>query len=248
MQKTKLLLGVIIALVVTFIGLVIFQQEILADFIRPVILPLVTVYYCLNGNCRKNYFFYFLLFYSIAEFVGIFDYYASISDLVNDLLYFGCNLLYIIAYIFLMLEVIKTMNIFEVLNRFALHIIILVALDIYCIMLVSDVAIKSGSLETIYDHILEFVYNAVIMFLLTVTLINYLARDSKKAMNLLLGALCIVFSEVIQVAYFYVSEINILGIIYNVLLVLAFLFFIIQTKISYAENNLYEHPGKKVEA
>lgn len=247
MQKTKFLLGVIIALVVTFIGLRIFQQEMIADYIRPVILPLVAVYYCMTGNCKKSNLFYFLVFYAIAELLGIFYYYATISELVDNIMYFGCNSLYIIAYIFLMLEVMKSMNITEIINRFAVHIIILVALDIYCIILVSDVAIKSDNLVTIYDHALEFIYNAVIMFLLTVTLINYLARDSKKAMNLLLGALCIVFSEVIQVAYYYVSEINILSVIYSVLLVLAFLFFIIQTKMSYAESSLYEQQVKNVE-
>ena len=59
-------------------------------------------------------------------------------------------------------------------------------------------------------------------------------------MNLLLGALCIVFSEVIQVAYFYVSDLNVLNVAFSILLVLAFSFFYIQSNLSYQERESYE--------
>ena len=78
------------------------------------------------------------------------------------------------------------------------------------------------------------------MLLLSIALVNYISRDSKKAMNLLIGALCIVFSEVIQVAYFYVSEKIILGVVYSVLLVLAFTLFYIQSSMSYSKSKKYE--------
>jgi TRAP-type C4-dicarboxylate transport system permease small subunit len=77
------------------------------------------------------------------------------------------------------------------------------------------------------------------MLLLTVTLINYINRDSKKAMNLLLGSLCIVFSEVMQVAYFYVSDKNIINVTYSVLLIFAFCFFYIQAGMNYSRNEAY---------
>ncbi len=85
------------------------------------------------------------------------------------------------------------------------------------------------------------------MLLLTVTVINYMNRHTKKAMNLLVGAICIVFSEVIQVAYYYVSNENILSVMYSVLLVFAFFFFYLQSGMSYAEEKVYE-PLKKLEA
>lgn len=248
MQKIKLLLGAIIAIVIAYVGFIIFQQDFLADIFRPMILPLVTVYYCMNGGCKRDNFFYFLLFYSLSELLGVFYYYATVSAVVDNIMYFGCNLLYVAAYMFLILEVIKSMNIVQVVNRFAIHIIILIILDIYCVILVSDVAIKSENLVTIYDSVLEYFYNCVIMILLSVALINYLSRDSKKAMNILLGSLFIVFSEVIQVAYFYVSDINILGVIYVILLIIAFFFLIIQSKMSYEESSLYQRSINKVEA
>lgn len=250
MQKTKILLGVLATLVIAFIGLRIFKQDAIADYIRPIILPLVTVYYILKGYNRRGYFFLFLSVYAFAELFGFFNHMAEESELIDNLLYFGCNSLYILAYIFLIMEVFQSMELSKIFNRFTVHIVILLLLDIYCVVLVSEVAIKSENLVTIYDHIIEITYNAVIMIMLTVCLINYLYRDSKKAMNLLLGALCIVFSEVFQVAYFYVAEITLLSIAYSVLLVIAFTFFYIQANMSYEDDEIlaHHHPVEEAQA
>lgn len=247
MQKAKILLGVIIALVIASIGLRVFRQEGMADSMQSLIVPALALYYCANRHCKKKSFFYFLLLFGFADLLGIFYYNVYISDAVDSIFYFVCNLLYISAYLVLIFEVIRSLNVAQILSKFTVHIIILLVLDIYCVMLVSDVAIKSDELWNIYEHILEFVYNAVIMILLTVTLINYLNKDSKKAMNLLLGSLCIVFSEVIQVAYYYVSDISILGIAYSVLLLLAFFFFYLQATMEVEDLSIPESdPVNKV--
>lgn len=239
MNLSKFLSGIIIVLTVSFVGLQIFQQELSAPFVRGLILPLLTVLYCISGKSKSNYFFYFLLFYSFSEFSNVFSYFAYYSITVDYTLYYGGNLCYIIAYIFLILEVLKSINYKSVIKRFPVHIIILLILDIYSVYLVSEIAVKSDYLTGMLDYTIEVVYNIVVMLLLTVTLINYISRDSKKAMNLLLGALCIVFSEVMQVAYFYVSDKNILNVTYSVLLIFAFCFFYIQSNMSYSRNEAY---------
>ncbi|PTM07731.1 MAG: hypothetical protein DA407_09980 [Bacteroidetes bacterium] len=239
MQRSILLSGIIIALTISFIGFQIFQLDLVGAFVRGLILPLLTVLYCISGKSKSNYFFYFLIFYSISEFSGVFSYFAYYSVVVDYLLYYVGNLSYITAYIFLILEVLKSINLKTVLSRFPVHIIILLVLDIYSVYLVSEIAVKSDYLTGMLDYFIEIFYNIVIMLLLTVTLINYISRDSKKAMNLLLGALCIVFSEIIQVAYFYVSDKNILNVTYSVLLVFAFCFFYIQAGMSYSRNAAY---------
>jgi hypothetical protein len=239
MQKSKLLSGIIIALTISFIGFQIFQLDLIGGIVRGLILPLLTVLYCVSGKSKSNYFFYFLIFYSISEFLGVFSYFAYYSVVVDNTIYYLGNLSYITAYVFLILEVLKSINIKSVINRFPVHIIILLVLDIYSVYLVSEIAVKSDYLSGILDYTIEIVYNIVVMFLLTVTLINYISRDSKKAMNLLLGALCVVFSEVMQVAYFYVSDKNILNVTYSVLLIFAFCFFYIQSNMSYSRNEAY---------
>ncbi len=240
MFTRKLLLIFIIVLTIVFIGLQRFKLQVVADYVRPVILPLLALLYYLAKKEKSNNFFYFLLFYSIGEISSLFSYYAQYSYFMNDLLYYGGNTLFITAYVFLILEILKPMNIKKIFNRFTTYILILAALDIYSIILVTDIAIKSDLLSGVFDYLTEIIYNSVIMLLLTVTLINYISSHTKKAMNLLLGALCIVFSEVIQVAYYYVSEQNVLSVVYSVLLVLAFTFFYIQTNLSYADSEVYE--------
>ncbi|RMZ50904.1 hypothetical protein EB822_05850 [Flavobacteriaceae bacterium PRS1] len=240
MLTRKLLLIFIILLAIVFIGLQVFELQAVVDYVRPIILPLLALLYYLAKKEKSSNFFYFLLFYSIGEISSLFSYYAQYSNFMNDLLYYGGNILFITAYVFLILEILKPMNIKKIFNRFTTYILILAALDIYSIILVTDIAIKSELLSGFFDYLTEIVYNTVIMLLLTITLINYISSHTKKAMNLLLGALCIVFSEVIQVAYYYVSDQNILSIAYSVLLVLAFTFFYIQTNLSYAESEVYE--------
>ena len=152
-------------------------------------------------------------------------------------MFYSGNLLYITAYIFLILEVLKSMDLKGIFRRFPVHIAILFAFDIYSVILVSEIAVKSDSLVGLADYSIEIIYNVVVMILLTVTLVNYISRDSKKAMNLLVGALCIVFSEVIQVAYFYVSkDMTILSVIYSILLIIAFYFFYLQSSMAYEKR------------
>ena len=91
---------------------------------------------------------------------------------------------------------------------------------------------------TRHEYSLEYFYNAVIMLLVTVALINFMYRENKKAMNLLVGSIFIVFSEVVQMAYFYVAEINILNVLCSVFLILAFLFFYLQANLPVLKERL----------
>ena len=115
MQRSILLSGIIIALTISFIGFQIFQLDLVGAFVRGLILPLLTVLYCISGKSKSNYFFYFLVFYSISEFSGVFSYFAYYSAVVDYLLYYVGNLCYITAYIFLILEVLKSINLKTVL-------------------------------------------------------------------------------------------------------------------------------------
>lgn len=233
MRQIYLLIGAIMALAVAYVGFTLFRNELIAEFIRPAILPLLIVYYLKSNFKRSTYFLYFLILYALGDLLGLVDTIVQFPQESYIIIYFGCNLLYVASYISLILYMVKSMDLTNLSSRFAPHIIILLILDVYCVILVTDVAIQSNILEGIYEYMLEFVYNIAIMVLLTVALINYLHRDSPKSMNLLLGALCVVFSEVIQVAYYYVSETFILGVSYVILMVIAFLLFVIQAKMTY---------------
>lgn len=241
-KKTKLLGSLIVILTITFLSFQVLDFEIATDIVRFPIVPLLTYLYVLKFNDTKSFFFWFLCFYAIGELlagVGIL-YYINGSQFIDYLQFYGGNLCFILSYLSLFFEINKNVSLNKIIKRFPVHLIILLALDIYSVVLVSDISLKSGYLTSTLDFVIEVVYNIVIMLLLTMALVNYISRDSKKAMNLLVGALCIVFSEVIQVAYFYVSERIVLGVVYSVLLVLAFVLFYIQSGMSYMKAKKLE--------
>jgi len=78
------------------------------------------------------------------------------------------------------------------------------------------------------------------MLLLTITLVNYLSNDSNKSMSLLIGSLCILFSEVLQVAFYYVKYIHIIEVVSNIMLIIAFILFYIQSSMSYSAVNKFK--------
>ena len=247
MKVSRILLGSIIVLTISFIVFQIFNLNQLVTITRALILPLVTMLYFLETKDKKSYFFYFLLLYSIPEIIEPF---ISLSEsvLMQNIRYYLGNILYISAYIFLILEILKLMNFKKVFKRFTAPIVILIVLDVYSVILVSDTSFSSGYFEVIFENIVEILYNITIMLLLSVAVINYMNRHTKKAMNLLVGAICIVFSEVIQVAYYYIStENNILSVLYSILLVFAFFFFYLQSSMSYSEEKKFK-PLERLEA
>jgi len=86
------------------------------------------------------------------------------------------------------------------------------------------------------DYYLEVVYNVVVLLLLSFALLNYLYKDNKKSLYLFLGALFIVFSEVMDVAYIYVAQRNILNFLSTSLAVVAFYFLFQQSKLLKADD------------
>ena len=241
-QKTKLLGSFVLILTIAFLSFQVLDLKVATDIVRFPIVPLLTYLYVLKFNDTKSFFFWFLCFYAIGELlagIGLL-YYVYESNFIDYIQFYGGNLCFILSYSSLFLEINKNVRLNKIIKRFPIHLIILLALDIYSVVLVSDISLNSGFLTSTLDFVMEVVYNIVIMLLLTMALVNYISRDSKKAMNLLIGSLCIVFSEVIQVAYFYVSERIVFGVVYSVLLVLAFTLFYIQSSMSYMKAKKFE--------
>lgn len=246
MKRGKLLISIALGLSLLFVALIFFKQYILSDLVRCLVLPWVLFYATITFK-RKNAFYYFLLFYTVGELIGLSYYTTHVTNLINDTVYFGANSCFVIAYAFLIYYIFKLIDAKHLIEKLSLYIIILLALDIYCVVLVTNIAVESYQLFSIYDYILELSYNTIIMLLLTVALLNYISKDSKKAFLLFLGALCIVVSEITQVAYFYVSEIHYLQVLYSILLILAFMLFIRQYKLSHEAPSIFQ-PLEKVPA
>ncbi len=233
-------MGVVIVLAVLYIGLQIFELEVEASGIRAFLLVSLTVLYCNTVTKRGVYFLAFLIAFSIADilsFIGV-----QIPPLPKnsiDYTYYIINLLYILSYSFLITQMLTSMKFDEVIKKYPFHLFILIVLDVFCVVVVTNTAMHKLSN---HEYYLEFLYNSIIMILLTVALINYLHKEDKKAINLLVGSIFIFFAEVIQLAYFYISEINLLNVMCSLFLVLALYFFYLQSKHVNVlqENEIYQ--------
>ncbi len=204
----------------------------MANVSRSLIVPFITLlYFAVNKN-KSVYFTLFLVAFSISDLISIFSYY-----LPNDLEYYLGNSLYIIAYLALSYEIILSIDIKYIFKYFKTHLFVLLILNIYANNVLHGIQQEYDYMTGI-EVSFEIVYNIFTLLLLSVSLLNYFYRDDKKAFVIFLGTLCIVVSEVIQIAYYYIPEVedeNMLSLTYSSLLILAFYFYYSQSKLDYEE-------------
>lgn len=68
----------------------------------------------------------------------------------------------------------------------------------------------------------EVMYNVLILLMLSTSLMYYLHNLNKQSLLLFLACVCIVFSEMIQVAYVFITAEIFLKIIYSILMAIGF--------------------------
>ncbi|UKM63586.2 hypothetical protein GSB9_00129 [Flavobacteriaceae bacterium GSB9] len=142
--------------------------------------------------------------------------------------YFG-NLLYILSYLFLVVKICLSLNFRHIIKHFKTHVFVLLALSIYFVYVLQVVIGRDLVLES--DYYFELIYNIVTILLLPLSLLNYFYKDNKKALFLFLGSLCIVFSEVMDVANIYITELSVLNFLSTTFALVAFFFYYQQSKL-----------------
>ncbi|GAA3589010.1 hypothetical protein GCM10022396_02760 [Flavivirga amylovorans] len=195
------------------------------------ITPLIALIYVIFAKRKNIFFVLFILCYSISDLLGVVSSYIPEDEISNfgDLEYYIGNSLFIMAYVFLVIKISKSLNLFYVLKNFKIHLVVLTILNIYLVYVLQ--VILNPNISTPNEYYLEMVYNIVMLLLLSVALLNYFYRDNKKSLYLFIGSLCIVFSEVMQVAYFYIAQRSLLNFISTTLTLVAFYFFYQQSKL-----------------
>ena len=199
------------------------------------IVPIITIYYLIYNKRKSITFVLFLTFYSVADILHIIE-----LDSNSDLFYFLISGLYVSAYMFLLIEIIKNLDLRVLYNKFLIQIIILLALVIYLFTVLCSI-IDPILFETEYLSWVKFAehfYNLVLLLLLAVSFLNYLEKDCRKSLLLFIGCLAISNSEFILIGYYYLSDIELLNYIATLLNILAFVMF-------YMQSNLENNPPNK---
>ena len=228
-SKSNILIGAIICLCMSFALFEIKEEYFISSVSKSFIVPLFTILYIINVKRKSPYFFWFLILFSVSELLIFAEYYID-SDSVFDIYYMIGNLLYILAYILLTLEVCKSLDFNKVFKSYKAHLFILTLLNIYMVYVLITIVnpYLMGSVLIVF----ELIYNIVMLVLLTLSLIAYFYNDNIKSLSIFLGSLCIVFSEVIQIAYYYITDQDFLNFISTILFVLAFCFYYYYSRIS----------------
>jgi len=232
-SKSNILIGTIICLCISFALCEINEMYFISSISKSFIVPLFTLLYIINVKRKSTYFFWFLILFSVSELTIFAEYYID-SDSVFEIYYMIGNLLYILAYILLTLEVCKSLDFKKVFKNYKVHLFILTLLNIYMVYVLITIVnpYLIGSVLIVF----ELIYNIVMLVLLTLSLIAYFYNDNIKSLSIFLGSLCIVFSEVIQIAYYYITDQDFLNFISTILFVLAFCFYYYYSRISFKKD------------
>ena len=228
MTKSKILIGLVVLLSTLFIVFQYNNNVVLSTMVRALIVPMISLLYFLNVKKRSIFFTIFLVLFSISEVTVLFSSYFPYQSE-----YFVGNSLYILAYIFLIYEILRDLDFAYLFKNFTIHLLVLSTLNIYVIYVLLKI---EDPFVIGFEFVIEFVYNIVTLFLLSISLLNYFCKDNRKSLLLFLGSICIVFSEVIQIAYYYIAQKNLLNFSYSVLLILAFCFYYYQSTITESED------------
>ena len=215
--KLRLVTGLLIVIACLFLVGVLLDLETMANLARAFILPFFVYLYFTESKIRSKFFALFLIFCAFAEGVKVVLY------LDTPLLANVSNIAYILGYISLLIYMAQSINVGRLFTKFKIPIIVLTVFNFYLIFVLNQMILADDTI-TVYtlEFFIECTYNICILLVLSFSLINYLYHDSRKGLTLFLASVCIVFSEMVQVAYIYVSSEYILSVTYSILLIVGF--------------------------
>lgn len=190
------------------------------------VVPALTVFYFITRKERSLLFLLFLVSYSLADVLHIID-----GDNLSETLYFACNILYVVSFIFLLFEILKGLDVRVLIKKFLIQTIVLFVLVVYLFTVLYGI-IDPILFETNDINLVRFVehsYNFILLVLLAISFLNFLENDTRKSLFLFIGSLAISFSDFLLIGYYYLSDIEILNYIATALNIFAFVMFYLQT-------------------
>ncbi|WP_290470768.1 hypothetical protein [Lacinutrix sp. MedPE-SW] len=194
-----------------------FGFELLSSSIELLLVPVITVFYYL-GNLKTPGLTLFFISYSIGDLANILDF-----NKVSDWSYYLCNTLYIIAYLGLISYVSKQLNLLQLIkkNKLDLFVLLLLAIGMTYVLVTIILLVDFDSDNIGLIHFVEFSFSIILIILMMLSYFKYIQHTSRKFFLLFLGCLCLVFSELVLVGYYYIAEYVFISYISTILYVTA---------------------------
>lgn len=222
----------LLLLALVYISLDVFGYYFEAETVRLSTLVLLCILYYQFTVHKSMLFLWFL----IADIIGYLFFYCQWFDGIvhvtnNTYLNYFSTGIYIISYSLLILYIISKLNFKHVFKHLFLPVLILLALDVFCITLLSDISVDES--YSTYNVIQEYMYYTVVMVLLSVALINYMYRSDKKSMLILIGCICFFFMEIVVAALYFTQKSINLEFLSTSLTIIAYALIYLQSQIEY---------------
>lgn len=197
---------------------------VIAMGLQSLLLLMFAFFYYKSVPNRDRFFLLFLIFIAFGNFLDFADFMLrhELPDDPSDLAYLIVNSILIIGHFFLAFKIIKVINFKKLITEYPITLLVLI------IMNVSLVAVVNSTINYFFSGIhsvLEFTYNLLIMFLLSLALLKYMSTYDRRSMNLLLAMLFLMMAEVVLIINFYIVPTDSLSAIQFVIWLLAFVFF-----------------------
>lgn len=214
----RLVTIIILLLSLTYLIAGILSFHDISELSFALVFPFLLFYYFIRKQLQFSFFGTFILFYTLSETTLFYKDYVSFS-------YYSGIVYSILAFLALLVCVCAQINFKTLVRKFYAQILILLLLGSYVFYSLERIMVS----HFVYgfsriDFVLDSIYNLAFILVLVLTLLNYLQTDSKRNLILFMLTGCIVFSELVQVIFFYTDQNKILQVVYSLLLISGFCF------------------------
>ncbi len=201
--------------ILTILGRLFSFQE-LFEYSWALIFPMLAYLYYSQKQNISHFFGFFLIGFSLAEFFKL-DFIPNAYHVSNGFVAAG--------YILLLIFLVKDFNLKALIKKFKLQLVVLLVFNMYLVFALNQMILQDKDIViNTFDFAFEVIYNIQILLLLSFSLLHYLYHETQKGLLLFLASVCIVFSEMIQVAYLFISSEQLLQIAYTLLMGVGFYF------------------------
>lgn len=233
LSKYKTITFLLVILVVLTILGNLFQVQILSEVSWILILSTLLVSYYINQNKKNILFTTFLVGFALSEVLKL---WFITSEIIYYYLSYVCVM---VAYSSLIIFFLKGIEFKKLIKNFKLHLIILSFFNLYILYTLNEMILHDETVEVFtFIFFIEVVYNVLILLMLSISLLYYLHNESKQSLLLFLACVCIVFSEMIQVAYVFITAEIFLRICYSLLMAIGFGFIYFYTLLEVKSHKL----------
>ena len=234
MDDNKHIFKTALTVVLVYIILEFFKLETFSFVLKLTLTPVITFFYFLNVKEKSIFFMLFLVFYALGDITQFIDF-----NRFSIVMYFICNLLYIIAYFLLLLEIFNYVSLKSIIKKLPLQVLVLLVLSSFITYKLVDIVQVAAVNDAgaFYVDTLETTYNIMLLLLLTFSLLYFLYRGNRKSFIMFGGSFFIVFSELILLGYYYLSTTFTANLISGIFYMLAFFCFYYQSTITKSTGN-----------